>query len=208
MLSFKCPQCNENVSLRRRNFKQWRSGIYSCNNCGAKLKLSNGVFLGGGYGLCCGCLIVSTKYWGFGSEWIRLVIIIPVCWFFWSVLCRFLGHWRIVTKELQPNQYSPRIKRYSRFEWLSFVLSWVALFSTFLIVRLQFSKINHICSTFEQAEHMTNSQLLNEIDTSLQTVIWGMIISFGLFLFLSVTCIIFSVMKNKEIGKLEFAEKT
>jgi len=208
MLSVKCPQCNEKVSLWLRNFKQWRRGIHYCNNCGARLKLSNGVFLGGFYGLCCGCLIVSSRYWGFGSEWIRFVIIIPVCWFFLIVLCRFLGHWRIVTKENQLIQYSPRIRRLSYFEWLSFGISWAALFSMFLIVRLQLSKIKHICSTLDQADPMTKSQLLDEFEISIHTIMLGIVISFGLFLVLSIIGVIFSAKKHKAIGKLEFAENT
>ena len=206
MFSVKCPKCSRKVSLWLRNFKQWRSGIHNCNSCGARLKLSNGVFLGGFYGLCGGCLIVSSRHWGFESEWIRFVVVIPIFWFFWPILCRLLGHWRIVTREIQPKQYTPRIRKLSYFEWLSFGLSFAAMFSMFLIVWLQVQKIERICSTFDQVDPLIKSQLLDEGIVSVKVIMLGTTIPFGLFLVLFVIGIIFSVKKHKAIGELEFAE--
>jgi phage shock protein PspC (stress-responsive transcriptional regulator) len=90
MFEIKCPECEANTKGLLRDYLQWRSDRRKCLHCGVQLEISNAIFclpavLSGqaGFGLCgliFGVLVGSSHYWGFGNEWLRLVIAVLICW--------------------------------------------------------------------------------------------------------------------------------
>ena len=163
ILCFSCPKCGTCVFTINLNFKPRRLGLFQCSNCGADLKLSNDLFISSLYGLSCGALIVSTGYWGFGSEWVRIVVVIALCWFVvLPIFCRLLGHWRIVPDSSEFKKPSPEKRRWSRYASLSFLLSCASMISVSIIWWFVTMKMQHISSKLDEASELAGAQLVDK----------------------------------------------
>ncbi|MCX5634922.1 MAG: hypothetical protein NTW55_03645 [Planctomycetota bacterium] len=192
ILCFSCPKCGAGVFPKTQNFKQWQLGLFRCRNRGSDLKLSNGLFIASLYGLFCGALIVSTLYWGFSSEWVRIIVVIAICWFVvWPIFCRLLGHWQIVTDLSELIHPSPKARKWSRYAGLSFWLSGAAVISVSLIWWFYLREMKHITSVLEHVDESAKSQLLDKAFGWLQVATTASFICIafaGLFFLIGVVC--------------------
>lgn len=72
--------------------------------------MSNPLLVGGLFGLICGALIISTHHWGFGSEWLRLIVAVALIWLISIPLFGTLGRWHVVSEEAER---SPEARKWS-----------------------------------------------------------------------------------------------
>jgi phage FluMu protein Com len=96
MFEIKCPECKTNIKGLLREYFQWRSDRQKCPHCGAQLEVSNPILCFGLCGLIFGILIGSSHHWGFGNEWLRLVIAVLACWIVLPIIVRAGGRWHIL----------------------------------------------------------------------------------------------------------------
>ena len=128
-----CPSCEGKVYPKLAGFKGCRLGLFYCKNCNTYMKLSNGLFLASLYGWFCGALLVSSQYWRLGSEWLRIIVVISICWFvMWPVFVRLLGHLKIVTDLSKLKQLSPKARMWHSYASFCFWLSVVLVLSSSL----------------------------------------------------------------------------
>lgn len=158
---YNCPSCKAKLYPKWAGFKGWRLGLVYCKNCNTYMKLSNELFIASLYGVFCGALVVSTRYWGFGSEWLRIIVVIAICWFIvWPIFIRLLGHWKIVTNLSKLKQLSPKAKMWRLYANLSFSLSAALFFSSSLIWWCYFKRLEHDVSVLDEVGESIETQLL------------------------------------------------
>jgi hypothetical protein len=190
---FNCPSCEARVYPKWAGFKGWRLGLVYCKNCTTYMKLSNGLFLASLYGVFCGALFVSTRYWRFGSEWLRIIVLIAICGFVvWPIFMRLLGHWKIVTDLSKLKQLSPKAKMWRRYASLSFWLSAASMFSVSLVWWFYLKRLEHDISVLDEVGESIETQLLvdNAVNSS-QSVISTSVICFALgivFFLIGIIC--------------------
>jgi hypothetical protein len=144
------------------------------------MKLSNDLFLASLYGAFGGALIVSTRYWGFGSEWLRIIVVIAICWFVvWPIFIRLLGHWKIVTDLSKLKQLSPKAKIWHRYASLSFWLSAASMISVSLVWWFYLKRLEHDISVLDEVGESIETQHL--IDNAMNSIQSGMLASFICF---------------------------
>ena len=192
ILCFSCPKCGTCLFPITLNLKQWRLGLIRCSNCGANLKLSNGLFIATLYGLFCGALIVSTRYWGFGSEWGRVGVVVAICWFVvWPIFCRLLGHWQTAPDSSELKKPSSENRRWSRYASLSFWLSCASIISISIMCWFVTMKIKHLSSKVGEGSELASTQLFDNTFSFLQAAMVASLLGiiFGLVFFvIGVVC--------------------
>lgn len=204
MFSFKCPKCGTKVFIwQKRNFKQYQTGTFYCNNCQSNLKLSNGMAFFLLYGLFCGGLLLNANYWSLKPAWISYFSVLLICFLVFGIFVKLLGRWKVVAKLIDPKQYPPRIKKLTRFAWLCLALSLAVLLSMFLIVWFQTLEIQHISSEADQVDGVAKSQLLDKGDVSIQIIMWSVVICFSIYLLLFIVSIILFAVRHRALKKLE-----
>jgi len=97
MLEVKCPKCEAKTGGLAGDYIQWRSDRRRCPNCGAELEISNGIFCFGFCALIFGLLLVLSSMWGFEHVWLRLVVLVLLCWAIMPIVVRIFGRWRVIS---------------------------------------------------------------------------------------------------------------
>jgi phage shock protein PspC (stress-responsive transcriptional regulator) len=97
MLEVKCPKCEAKTGGLAGDYIQWRSDRRKCPYCGVELEISNGIFCFGFCGLIFGVLLALSNIWGFEHVWLRLVVLVLLCWAIMPIVVRVFGRWRVIT---------------------------------------------------------------------------------------------------------------
>lgn len=95
MFEIECPQCESAIGFGLADFFQQRVEQRDCQNCGAALELRNAGLFFVLNGMMFAGLIAMLGYWGFQREWIKVIIVVPVCWLTAPVLVQLVGQWRV-----------------------------------------------------------------------------------------------------------------
>lgn len=164
LFCFNCPQCNTPIFLFSISFRQCRYGLTHCKNCGSDLKASNAILLASLYGLFCGALIATSQYWKFGTEWLRILVLIAVCWFVvWPLFSRLLARWEIAADAPALIYPSPKARKWSRYASLSSWLTVVAIFSPSLIWWFCTGQMQRATFLAAEANGSAKTQLLDRV---------------------------------------------
>lgn len=99
MFEIECPQCKSPIGFGLTDFFQQRIEKRECPSCGVGLELSNPALFFVFNGLIFGGLVMVLGCWGLQSEWLKVIIVAPLCWLIAPVIVQILGRWRVCSYE-------------------------------------------------------------------------------------------------------------
>jgi len=111
MFEIECPQCKSLIGLEVSDFFRQRVERRACPSCGVGLELANSALFFVCNGLVFGGLMMVLGYWGLRSEWLKVIIVAPLCWLVAPVIVQIGGRWRICSEHLRD---SVSVRRWSR----------------------------------------------------------------------------------------------
>jgi hypothetical protein len=111
MFDIECPRCKSAIGLGLSDFFRQRVERRDCWSCRTELELSNSALFFVFNGLMFGGLMMVLGYWGLQREWLRVIIVAPLCWLMAPVFVQIVGRWRVCSERVR-NAVSAR--RWSR----------------------------------------------------------------------------------------------
>jgi len=185
MFVIKCPKCEESIKDLAADYVQWRSDRRKCPSCGARLALSNPFLC---YGLCSvifAVLLVSLSYWNFGSIWLRMVIVVLLCWVFIPIVIRIFGRWQVLPYGVGE---SMKLQRWTMVVYISGLFLAIAVFVTFISFGLQYRNLLREAVDTESGSYTT--------ENFLDAVKSGTLVAFGIAV-IALTVYIFALVMRK-----------
>lgn len=95
MFEIECPRCKSLIGLGLSDFFRQRIERRECPSCGMELELGNSPLFFVVNGLTFGGLMMVLGYWGLQREWLKVIIIAPLCWLMAPVIVQIGGQWRV-----------------------------------------------------------------------------------------------------------------
>ena len=111
MFEIECPRCKSLIGLGLSDFFRQRVERRDCPGCGAELELANSALFFVANGLMFGGLMMVLGYWGLGREWLKVIIVTPLCWLMAPVIVQIGGRWRIYSERVRD---TISVRRWSR----------------------------------------------------------------------------------------------
>ena len=111
MFEIECPRCKSLIGLELSDFFRQRVERRDCPSCGVELELGNSALFFVCNGLAFGGLMMVLGYWGLQREWLKVIIVAPLCWLMAPVIVQIGGRWRICSEHLRD---SVSVRRWSR----------------------------------------------------------------------------------------------
>lgn len=100
MFEIECPRCESLIRLEVSDFFRQRVEKRDCPSCGAKLELGNSALFFVINGLMFGGLMMLLGYWGLHRQWLKVIIVAPLCWLIAPVIVQIGGRWRICSERV------------------------------------------------------------------------------------------------------------
>ena len=169
MLEIECPKCEVKIGGLAGDYIQWRSDRRKCPHCGAGLEISNGFVCFGLCGLIFGAVLVSSHLWGLELRWLRLAMVVVVCWAILPIIVRLVGRWRVA-----PCGRETAIK-VRKWAGVAHISRWVFVIS---VIVTSVSVVLEYRSLLEEAVDIGSD--LYATENFLAAVKWGSLIGFGI----------------------------
>ncbi|MHC4706369.1 MAG: hypothetical protein ACYS8I_04690 [Planctomycetota bacterium] len=101
MFDIECPRCKSAIGLGLSDFFRQRVERRDCWSCRMELELSNSALFFVFNGLMFGGLMMVLGYWGLQQEWLRVIIVAPLCWLMAPVFVQIGGRWRVCSERVR-----------------------------------------------------------------------------------------------------------
>ena len=186
MFEIKCPKCDGEIGGLARDYIRWRSDRRRCPNCGSGLEISNGFVCFGVCGLIFGAVLVSSHLWGIEGLWVRLAIVVAICWGILPIIVRAVGRWRIAPFG------SEAAMKAQKWAGVAHISRWVLIIS---VIVTSVSVLLEYRALLKEAVDAGGD--LYATENFLAAVKWGSLIGFGIAGVALIVNVIALIMRKK-----------
>ncbi|UCE98863.1 MAG: hypothetical protein JSV82_06655 [Planctomycetota bacterium] len=186
MFEIECPKCEVKIGRLAGDYIQWRSDRRRCPHCGAGIEISNGFVCFGLCGLIFGAVLASSHLWGFRLLWLRLAIVVVVCWAILPVIVRVVGRWRVASVGAEAAM------RASKWGVVAHISRWVLIIS---VIFTSVSVLLEYRALIAEAGDIESD--LNATEDFLAAVKWVSLTGFGIAFIALIVNVIALIMRKK-----------
>lgn len=188
MFGIECPRCRDKIGGLAGDYIRWRSDRRKCSYCGSGLEISNGFVCFGVCGLMFGAVLASSHLWGIERLWLRLTIVVAVCWGILPIIVRAVGRWRIAPFD------SEGAMKAQKWAGVAHISRWVLIIS---VIVTSVSVLLEYRALLEEAVDAGGD--LYATENFLAAVKWGSLIGFGTAGAALIVNIIASIMRKRAL---------